>query len=145
MAKRSFRAPWILLLAFCGPWSGVSPVRAQLPSSVSVIFPDGSESVLPVEAERGYPAIAGGSLNTLGWTVHRDRVGGGVVLRHRTGLELGLRPGSPFVVWDDLLVQMVDSPYWRDETCSRIRDLFLIRGENRARAASSCCGERAVG
>lgn len=112
MAHRLCRFRLVALFPLLGSWLGPGPVGAQLPQSVSVNLPGGTDSTLPVEDDRGYPAIPAGSLTPLGWTVAGDRVGGEVVLRHRTGLELLFWPGSPFVFWDEALIQMVDSPYW---------------------------------
>ncbi len=92
----------------------VEPLEAQAPESISVRLP-GEESLLPVDASRGYPAIPTPSLARLGWTVNGDPASQEGVLSHRTGLELRVRGGSPFLVWDDQLIQMVDAPYWTED------------------------------
>lgn len=108
---------WLMALSpLLGLWLGPKPAGAQFPQSISVRLPGGTDSTLPVENDRGYPTIPASSLTPLGWTVAGDQVGGEVVLRHRTGLELRFWPGSPFVSWDEVLIQMVNSPYWNAET-----------------------------
>lgn len=93
-----------------------APVGAQPASLLTVRFPGGTESMIPVETEGGYPVIPVSSLARLGWTAEGAEGDGAVVLRHRTGLELDFRPGSPFVGWEGEVVQMVDAPYWSGST-----------------------------
>ncbi len=107
---------WLVALSPLLGLFGPKPAGAQSPQSISVSLPGGTDSTLPVENDRGYPTIPASSLTPLGWTVAGDQVEGEVVLRHRTGLELRFWPGSPFVSWDEVLIQMVNSPYWNRET-----------------------------
>ena len=91
------------------------PVWGQAIPAVTVLFPEGRQATIPVETGGGYPVIPAESLDEIGWRVEEGDGGGEVLLRHRTGLELGFRPGSPFVEWDGLVVQMVDAPYLSEE------------------------------
>ena len=100
-----------LLLVLLSAASLPEPARGQSAPPVTVLFPDGREASLPVETGGGYPVIPAASLEELGWREEEGDGGRTVLLRHRTGLELELRPGSPFVAWDGLVVQMVDAPY----------------------------------
>lgn len=96
-----------------------APFRAsaQAPDApaVRVLFPDGREASLPVETTGGYPVLPAASLDALGWRMEEGGDGRTMLLRHRTGLELGLLPGSPFIGWDGVVVQMVEAPYWSGE------------------------------
>ncbi len=72
-------------------------------------LPDGRVLTVEVERHRGFPAFEAGVLEGLGWSVHDE--GQEVRLNHRTGIELGFTPSSPFVDWEGAPVQMVDGPY----------------------------------
>ncbi len=76
---------------------------------VQMALPDGRLLSVEVERHRGFPAFEAGVLEPLGWS-SSDR-GEVFELVHRTGIELGFRPGSPFVDWEGAPVQMVDAPY----------------------------------
>ncbi len=119
-------APLVLVLLSAA--SLAEPARGQSGPPVTVLFPDGREVSLPVETGGGYPVIPAESLEELGWRVEAGDGGRTVLLRHRTGLELELRPGSPFVTWDGLVVQMVDAPYSSGEAfyvpLQLVADLF---------------------
>lgn len=96
-----------------------TPIRvsaqAQDGLAVTVLFPDGREASLPVETTGGYPVLPAASLEALGWRLAEGEDGRTMLLGHRTGLELELLPGSPFVGWDGIVVQMVEAPYWSGE------------------------------
>ena len=83
--------------------------------AVRVLFPDGREASLPVESTGGYPVLPAASLEALGWRMEEGGDGRTMLLRHRTGLELELLPGSPFIGWDGVVVQTVEAPYWSGE------------------------------
>ncbi|MDE0395498.1 MAG: N-acetylmuramoyl-L-alanine amidase [Gammaproteobacteria bacterium] len=102
-----------LVLLFPAPFQ----VSAQAPDglAVTVLFPDGREASLPVETTGGYPVLPAVSLDALGWRLGAGEDGRTMLLGHRTGLELELVPGSPFVGWDGIVVQMVEAPYWSGE------------------------------
>lgn len=93
-----------LFVAFPRPSAGQSPA-----GSVRLALPDGEPVTLRPERHRGYPAVPAGGLQPMGWT--GEDGDSGFVLRHRTGLELRFRPGSPFFWWDGDPVQMVHPPY----------------------------------
>ena len=102
-----------LLLAFL-VGDGVAPVSlaGQTPDALRVALPSGEEATVPVVDHRGYPAVVADALGPLGWTARNGSDADGLVLEHRTGLELGFLAGSPFVDWDGTGVQMVHAPYW---------------------------------
>lgn len=102
-----------LVLLFPTPFQ-VS-AQAQDGLAVTVLFPDGREASLPVETTGGYPVLPAVSLDALGWSLAEGEDGRTMLLGHRTGLELQLLPGSPFVGWDGIVVQMVEAPYWSGE------------------------------
>ena len=89
--------------------------QAQEARPVRVLFPDGREASLPVETTGGYPVLPAVSLDALGWRMGEGEDGRTMLLRHRTGLELEFLPGSPFIGWDGVVVQMVEAPYWSGE------------------------------
>ena len=100
-----------LLIALLSAAQVPQPAWGQAVPQVTALFPDGRQARIPVETAGGYPVIPAGSLDEIGWRAEAGEGGGTVLLRHRTGLELELRSGSPFVGWDGLVVQMVDAPY----------------------------------
>ncbi len=104
-----------LLVALLSAAHLPQPAWGQAVPQVTALFPDGRQARIPVETGGGYPVIPAASLDEIGWRAEEREGGGTVVLRHRTGLELELRSGSPFVGWDGLVVQMVDAPYLSGE------------------------------
>lgn len=101
----------LLVVAFQLHLQPVPEAAAQSPAgdALQVSLPDGQVLTVNVERHRGFPAFEAGVLEEFGWSA-RD---GGEVFRftHRTGIELGFRPGSPFVDWEGAPVQMVNGPY----------------------------------
>ena len=87
-------------------------VFAQTPESVSVVLPESAPFVLPVDADRGFPAIRVSSLEPMGWTGTGVPEEGEFVLAHRTGLEIRFSPGSPFLAWEGEGIHMAYAPYW---------------------------------
>lgn len=95
----------------------VAPVRgglqAQVPSgpssALSLRLPGGRVGSLPLFRHRGYPAVPAAELRALGWEVTPgpDRV----EVRHRTGIHLTFREGSPWLLWEDELLQMAHEVY----------------------------------
>jgi N-acetylmuramoyl-L-alanine amidase len=79
------------------------------PGPVTLAWSDGRTATLAPERHRGYAAIPAGALAPLGWIGSEE--GDLLLLRHHGGLELRLRPGSPFLRWDGAPVQMVHPPY----------------------------------
>jgi len=88
-----------------------SPQRATAQGirTVPVTFSEGEGTTLRAEVHRGYPALPASSLAVLGWraTEDGDRIG----LAHRSGLELRFRLGSPYLRWEDDLLQLAHPPY----------------------------------
>lgn len=108
----------LLLGAFLGLAAVPGDAGAQVPGRTSgstpvvgvrFALPDGTTPSVQAQRHRGYPAIPARVLEPLGW--HGSDRGDLFVLRHRTGLELRFRPGSPFLQWEGDPVQMVNSPY----------------------------------
>jgi N-acetylmuramoyl-L-alanine amidase len=102
------------------PGSAVAPapafrggLHAQIPSgpssALALRLPGGREGSLPIFRHRGYPAVAAAQLRSLGWDVipGSDRV----QVRHRTGIHLTFREGSPWLLWEDELLQMAHEVY----------------------------------
>ena len=89
--------------------------QARPGPAVTVLFPDSREVNLPVATTGGYPVLPAASLDALGWRLGEGEDGRTMLLRHRTGLELELLPGSPYIGWDGVVVQMVEAPYWSGE------------------------------
>jgi N-acetylmuramoyl-L-alanine amidase len=82
---------------------------SQAPSSLSVSFAGAEGATFPVANHRGYPALPAASLAPLGWQAEEE--GGHAILRHRTGLQLVFVPGSPYLLWDQDLLQMAEAAY----------------------------------
>jgi N-acetylmuramoyl-L-alanine amidase len=72
-------------------------------------LPGGAEARVPVYRHRGYPALPARELAPLEWA--RSVSGNRLVLRHRTGITLQMTEGSPWVQWDDELLQLAHQVY----------------------------------
>lgn len=88
-------------------------LQAQVPtgpsSTLALRLPGGRSGSLPLFRHRGYPAVPAAQLRSLGWEVTPgpDRV----QVRHRTGIHLTFREGSPWLLWEDELLQMAHEAY----------------------------------
>jgi N-acetylmuramoyl-L-alanine amidase len=78
-------------------------------SSLELRLPGGRQGSLSLFRHRGYLAVPASELGTLGWEARADA--GRVLLRHRTGIELTFHEGSPWLRWDDELLQLADEVY----------------------------------
>lgn len=76
---------------------------------VELRLPGGGQERMPVFRHRGYPAVPGVALQRLGWEPIRDP--GGLRFRHRTGITLLLREGSPWLLWEGELLQLAHEVY----------------------------------
>lgn len=102
-----------LALAVCA--LGVAP--AHLPAAEAAqarpelrIGTGGSEGVVPLATERGHAALQASRLTSLGWAVERTPLG--VRLEGPRGERVEVRDGTPFLRWDDGLLQLADEPYF---------------------------------
>jgi N-acetylmuramoyl-L-alanine amidase len=90
------------------PPGGGAP-GARHPDPVVLQLPGGRTERLELRAHRGYPAFAASALRPLGWEWRAER--GQVLLRHRTGITLSFREGSPWFTWDGELFQLAQEVY----------------------------------
>lgn len=112
------RAPLLAagLLAVCLPL-GPPPLAGQPPPDLLAEGPDGTVARIPVRSPGGVASLDARSLELLGWAV-RDE--GDVVRASSPGTgELILRPGSPWVRWDQEVLQLASPPV-REEGALRI-------------------------
>ncbi len=78
-------------------------------AAIRVSLPGGEGTTLPIERHRGFPAVDAATLGALGWeVVHTPPA---ATLQHRSGVRIHLSEGSPFLRWNDDLLQMVHAPY----------------------------------
>ncbi len=89
----------------------VSPQGLPSPPAfhLELRLPGGREDRVPVYRHRGYPAFPSRSIERLGW--ERAAEGRTLTLRHRTGIRVELREGSPWVRWDGELLQLAHEVY----------------------------------
>ncbi|TVP42421.1 MAG: N-acetylmuramoyl-L-alanine amidase [Gemmatimonadales bacterium] len=87
----------------------VSGGAGRAASSVELRLPGGRQGTLPLFRHRGYLAVPASELGALGWEARSE--GGRVLVRHRTGIELTFHEGSPWLQWDDELLQLADEVY----------------------------------
>jgi N-acetylmuramoyl-L-alanine amidase len=83
--------------------------RVSTAPPITLRLPGERSATLEVRTHRGYPAIAASGLEPLGW--RSETRGALVLLRHRTGLELSFREGSPWMHWEGDRLQMADAAY----------------------------------
>jgi N-acetylmuramoyl-L-alanine amidase len=102
-----FLAAAVVTLTIAGP----SDLRGtQAEPFFDVTLADGSVASLPVERDRGYPAVPSEALGALGWTAEAG-LPGETVFMHIGGAALRLSAGSPMLVLNDRIFQMADPPY----------------------------------
>ena len=70
---------------------------------------DHSVDLVPVALDRGYASVDVDVLTTLGWRV--AAAGDVVTISLPSAIGVSLRMGSPFVRWDDAVLQLADAPY----------------------------------
>ncbi|MSR22928.1 MAG: N-acetylmuramoyl-L-alanine amidase [Gemmatimonadetes bacterium] len=108
--------PLLLFLSALILATAFEPVSAQSLEYLPVRIPDGGSLAIPVVRHRDYAAFPSETLAPLGWSVSPGADRTNVRLRHITGVEVALFPGSPFIRWNGELVQLVNPPYWFGET-----------------------------
>ena len=88
--------------------SSATPAPAQSPR---VLFRDttGVTSTVLASAPRGYATVPEGVLRELGWSLESTE--GGSVARMPEAGELVLAAESPFVVWQNQVIQLADAPF----------------------------------
>ncbi|MDX1568769.1 MAG: N-acetylmuramoyl-L-alanine amidase, partial [Longimicrobiales bacterium] len=99
----------LLLTAFAAP----RQASGQSLGALRLSGPTGDAVSVPVADHRGYAAISGTALESLGWEI--DTGGSTVVARLGEDALVELRPGSPFFSWDGELFQLVEAPYFFGE------------------------------
>lgn len=104
---RRLRVPFVLAAAFlvAVPKAGYAQERPELR-----VRGAGGETVVTPATGRGYAAVPVSRLGLLGWRVERTAMGAMVSGPGAERVEL--RDGTPFVTWDDGLLQMADPPYF---------------------------------
>ncbi|MDX1568065.1 MAG: N-acetylmuramoyl-L-alanine amidase, partial [Longimicrobiales bacterium] len=99
----------LLLTGFAAPRNA----SGQSLGTLRLSGPSGDGTSVPVSDHRGYAAVPGTALESLGWEI--DTGGTTVVARLGEDALVELRPGSPFFSWDGELFQLVEAPYFFGE------------------------------
>lgn len=89
------------------------PASAQGLDNLWLAGPSGEQFSVEVADHRGYAAVPGSALGSLGWEI--DTGGATVVARLGEEALVELRPGSPFLSWNGSLYQLVEPPYFFGE------------------------------
>ena len=74
-----------------------------------VAFEDGSRSSVPISFQEGAAAVPATLFADLGWQV--AEIGDRARIEGPDGVVVVLRPGSPFVHWEDRIIHLADPPY----------------------------------
>ncbi|MFP3949174.1 MAG: hypothetical protein ACLFWG_10635, partial [Longimicrobiales bacterium] len=105
--------PLALLFLFLAIFGAPGHASGQSLGSLRLAGPSGEGISVPVADHRGYAAVPGTALESLGWEI--DVGGSTVVARLGEDALVELRPGSPFFSWDGELFQLVEPPYFFGE------------------------------